>query len=69
MKSNNYADLKDLENVLYVTADSFIEAITMVQELPPKKIEDGIASCSRCLEILKREFDKFKRDILGGHRA
>lgn len=66
---HNHADLNDLYIVLQITADGFIDAIIMLPELPPQKIEEGIVSCDKWLEMLKREFEQFKTNILGGNYA
>lgn len=64
-----HADLNDLYKVLQITADGFIEAVIMLPELPPQKIEEGIASCDKWLEMLKKDFEQFKTDVLGGDYA
>ena len=69
MKHDNYTDLNDLYKVLQITADGFIEAIMMLSELPPEKIEEGVASCDRWLAMLKKDFEQFKEDVLGGNYA
>lgn len=69
MKNDNYADLNDLYRALQITADGFIEAIIMLSELSPQKIEEGMASCDKWLEMLKKDFEQFKTDVLGGNYA
>ncbi|HAT1846839.1 TPA: hypothetical protein RG395_002085 [Legionella pneumophila] len=69
MKHDNNSDLNDLYNVLQITADGFIEALVMLSELPSQKIEEGIASCDKWLEMLKKDFEEFKTDVLGGNYA
>ncbi|HAU9950109.1 TPA: hypothetical protein JFQ62_001206 [Legionella pneumophila] len=69
MKYNNHADLNDLYHVLRITTESFIDAIIMLSELPPQKIDEGIASCDKWLEMVRKDFDQFKTDVLGGNYA
>lgn len=69
MKQDNHADLNDLYRALHITADGFLEAIMMLSELPPQRIDEGIASCDRWLDMVKKDFNQFKTDVLGGNYA
>jgi hypothetical protein len=69
MEHDNYADLNDLYRALHITAEGFSEAIMMLSELSPQKIQEGMASCDKWLEMLIKDFEQFKTDVLGGNYA
>lgn len=63
MKSN--IKLRELHQILQITAEGFYDAVMLIAELPPELYDQGLSSCDHWLIMLAKDLEQFKREVIG----